>query len=444
MKKHNYLWAFIANLACIVISIFSTDISELRITSLFQLVINTYFFFKGNSKFLTVGLIFFWLLYLFHCSRYVFLEDDEFDMVEDVVSMISFRFAICCISAICLGIFMARSAKNTLDLSHSQVVLSDRDLQLMRKVSTYIIIFTLIPFLYVDITRLIHTMTSGYGDIYHIAERDVLLKYFEHISHLFRPAVILLMVSNCKKTKVATSILVIFSIYSLTMMLSGARMVALIYVLSIIVVYVRFVLKRITVFKFVMITLLGLLVFTSLPVLSTMRRSGVSRNYYSEATSVVAEAGGSINSAIREFGGTQVSVIYSIMFTRDFNYGKTYVASLLCISPKLPSSLDKTNLAFTRSFPERYQQSLGGSCIGEAYYNFGWLSILFFLIVGLLLGKLEKKICLVSRSNLLTSVFCLALIPGFFTWVRDFFMIFVFTAFWIPVIFRFCMGERRS
>lgn len=441
MKKHYYLWAIVANIACIVISLLSADISTLRITSLFQLVINTYYFLKGNSKFLSVGVVFFWLLYLFHCSRYVFLEDDGFDMVEGIASMISFRFVICCISAMCVGLFMTRSAKKAFDVSHSQVVLSDRDLLLMRKVSTYILIFTIIPFLYVDITRLVHTMTIGYGDIYHIGERDVLFKYFDPISHLFRPAVLLLMVSYCKKPKVATIILVIFISYSLIMMLSGARITALVYILSIIVIYVRFVLKRIKVSQFVLISLFTILILTVLPVLSSMRRLGVSRNDFREATSIVDEAGGNMNAAISEFGGSQLSVIYSIVYTSDFNYGRTYLASLLCISPKMPSFLDKTNLTYTQTFPNDI--TWGGSCIGEAYYNFGWLSILFFLLVGLLVGKMEYGLCRVSRSNLLTSIFFITLIPGLFTWVRDFFMIFVFTAFWIPVIFRIFMGARR-
>lgn len=446
MKNRNYLLAIIANIALAVVCLFVSDIEGLRVVSIIQLVLNTYYYLKGNKKFVSVGLVFFWLLFLFHSSRFAFLEGYGFSRINNnnkVLILLSYKLVTCCFSTLCAGYFITRSKKNNLDVSDSSVDLSDKDLLLLRRVSTYIFIFSLIPFLYVDITRLQYTMAFGYGGLYSLGERDVLFKYFSPISHLFRPAVILLMVSYCRTPKVATRILVWFCVYSLVTMLSGARITALVYILSIVVIYVRFVLARIKKSQFVMIIVVSILLFSFLPVLSSMRREGViSRADYEEAADVVEEAGGGFKSAIMEFGGTQISVIYSMMFTSDFNYGRTYLASLWCISPKLPSYLDKTNLTYTNSFPIDYQQSLGGSCIGEAYYNFGWLAILFFFIVGLLVGRLDHILCCVNRSNLITSIFCLVLIPGLFTWVRDFFMIFVFTGFWIPLIFRLVIGKR--
>lgn len=442
MKNRNYLLAIIANIALAISCLFVSNIDGLRVVSIIQLVLNTYYYLKGNKKFLTVGLVFFLLLFLFHSSRFVFLEDYGFGRIENDVILLSYKLVTCCISSVCAGYFISRFKNKKLDVSVSSVELSDKDLLLLRRISTYLFIFTLIPFLYVDITRLLHTMAFGYaGDLYSIGERDLFFRYFDPISHLFRPAVILLMVSYCRTPRVATRILVWFCIYSFFMMLSGARITALVYMLSIVVVYVRFVLTRIKKSQFVMIIVVALLIFSILPVLSTMRISGVGRAEYVEATDVVEEAGGGFKSAIMEFGGSQLSVIYSMMITSDFNYGRTYLASLWCISPKLPSFLDKTNLAYTLTFPN--DSTWGGSCIGEAYYNFGWLAILFFFIVGLLVGGLEHFLCHVNRSNLITIIFCLVLIPGLFTWVRDFFMIFVFTGFWIPIIFKFVMNKRQ-
>lgn len=441
MKYRSYSLAIIVNFAIIIASLLFLSITELRIISIFQLIFNSYYLIKGNSKFVSVGLVFFWLLFLFHCSRLVLLEDYGFDMMDQQVIILSYKLVICCLSALCAGYFIIRSKNRTLDVSTSAVDLSDRDLRLLRKVSGYIIFLTIIPFLYVDITRLFYTMTFGYSGIYSLGERDLLFRYFDPISHLFRPAVIILMVSYCRTPKVATRILIAFCVYSLLMMFSGARITAIVYILSIVVVYVRFILIRFKKSQFIIITIAAFLVFTILPVISSMRQMGVSREAYQEASGMVQSAGGNFTSAITEFGGSQLNVIYSIAFTNHFNFGKTYMASLWCISPKMPSFLDKTNLTYTRSFPNDI--TWGGSCIGEAYYNFGWLSIIFFLIVGLLVGKLEHVLCRVSRSNLLSSIFCMVLIPGLFTWVRDFFMIFVFTGFWIPVIFQFVMGKRR-
>lgn len=441
MKYRSYSLAIIVNFAIIIASLFFSSITELRIISIIQLIFNSYYLIKGNSKFVSVGLVFFWLLSLFHCSRLVLLEDYGFDMMDQQVLTLSYKLVICCLSSLCAGYFIIRSNNRTLDVSTSVVDLSDRDLRLLRKVSGYIFFLTLIPFLYVDITRLFYTMTFGYSGIYSLGERDLLFRYFDPISHLFRPAVITLMVSYCRTPKVATRILITFCVYSLLMMFSGARITAIVYILSIVVVYVRFILIRFKKSQFIIITIAAFLVFTILPVISSMRQMGVSREAYQEASGMVQSAGGNFTSAITEFGGSQLNVIYSIAFTNQFNYGKTYLASLWCISPKMPSFLDKTNLTYTRTFPNDI--TWGGSCIGEAYYNFGWLSIFFFLIVGLLVGKLEHVLCRVSRRNLLTSIFCLVLIPGLFTWVRDFFMIFVFTGFWIPVIFQFVMGKRR-
>ena len=106
-----------------------------------------------------------------------------------------------------------------------------------------------------------------------------------------------------------------------------------------------------------------------------------------------------IFSAIKEMGNTQVinTLVYSICPQKvDYRYGLSFVRSIYGIFPNL-LGLEYTSI--DKVFSEYYtvtNAGCGASFIAEGYWNFGYLSGIFFMIFGYIWGVLSnsfKKIC---------------------------------------------------
>lgn len=77
----------------------------------------------------------------------------------------------------------------------------------------------------------------------------------------------------------------------------------------------------------------------------------------------------------------------------DYNYGISYLSGVIYI---LPNGLTNNYYNVVRSTDEIFQgyinsngSGIGSSYVAEAYWNFGYLSLVIFFIFGLLLGKLS-------------------------------------------------------
>ena len=150
---------------------------------------------------------------------------------------------------------------------------------------------------------------------------------------------------------------------------------------------------------------------------------------------------GVVYSVLREFGGSMISLIYSMRFVpsyANYNFGLTYIISLLLISPKLPQAMVNAlnnNFAFTSVFPSAYLDSLGGSVLGELYYNFGWLGALCTLFLGLFISRIDIKINQSKQcKDWITLGMIVSFLPQIFLWVRDYFSGILFVGFWISVV----------
>jgi len=66
---------------------------------------------------------------------------------------------------------------------------------------------------------------------------------------------------------------------------------------------------------------------------------------------------------------------------------------------------------------EHSGSAFGGSYIQEAYANFGWFSVIFFFILGIILEKVNKKI--ENRKNLISIVLIAYFLNPFLWTVRN-------------------------
>lgn len=458
MSQKNVVFSYFIISILLVLTgcIFQSSFNTITYLTIIQLL-TILFSIKASKKFMSVGTIFIILLYIFHCSQAIITtfgfedpyfhrsviarsQDNEFLRAELYV-LISMAF---------WGLFYLLTImeqpvkKNIARYSYDEI----DELYLKRLFSTAFVIFILcfLPLLYTDMQKILALKTGGYMDTYS-TYREGNGKYLSLIGKFARPAISLMILGLCHKPKKARIALLISTIYFGIMMLSGDRGTNMIYIITNIYIYCRFVAKP--KFKSVLIAVvIGYFFLGFVSAISLFRYSDFSFDSLLHVFDLRSNDG-IIYSLLREFGGTMISLVYSMRFIPEysgFNYGMTYISSVLLILPKLPQSVVNelsNNFAFTSVFPTAYQDSLGGSVLGELYYNYGWIGAPITSIIGIAIARIDVKIDLSENNNDWMKIGMLvSFLPQLFLWVRDYFSGVLFIGFWMSVILYFSFRKK--
>lgn len=432
----------LSNIVLLVLSLFSENITVMISLLYVQIAVNSFFLIKGNSKFVSIGLVFFLLLSLFNFGSFLTIGSDAFDKFDQGITFAALKFAYACVSCFCIGYIAKRNV--LIDCSKMDIELNTFNIGLLKKVARTTLVISLPFLLYIDYMRVTHTMAEGYGGIYSMGGTNPIIKYGGIISLLARPSVLFLMICNHNNIKKARLILFIFVTYSLLTMISGARITATTYILTFVLFYVKIFVKKLSIKNLVLFGAFAAFMVVFLPAISSYR-SGGEIDSFSMHSESVQESGGSSVAFASEFGDSFDVVILVFMFLHNHNFGLTYIVSLLAISPKIPEILfpiTSTNFSFVTMFPESAQMYLGGSCIAEAYYNFGLFAPLFFILIGYLVCRIDENLTKLSIKNIFTCILSISLVPCLITWIRDFFICFMGEGFWIPFVYRIYLKKR--
>ena len=153
---------------------------------------------------------------------------------------------------------------------------------------------------------------------------------------------------------------------------------------------------------------------------------------YLEAFEHAAFDGGYILlDSLREFGNTgytAMCVVINYLNHYSPTYGMSYIYGWASILPNiggLPGHLTEMG-AFATQLQDKNMvlfeySNIGGSCIGEFFYNFGlWGGVLFAFIIGCLIGKISitTSIC-ISQKNFLPLIALIPLMYNTLYWIRD-------------------------
>ena len=135
------------------------------------------------------------------------------------------------------------------------------------------------------------------------------------------------------------------------------------------------------------------------------------------------------------------------MYKRQ-GYGTSYLAGLISIIPLVVKQipfLDKATI-FVHQLPGGVYFALGGSYLGELYYNFSWLGLIGSAIIGKFMGKLNLGIVLSKQHNALYGAWCAIISTAMIMFVRGYFtdmmQKLVWTYFIISLIYAYL--KRRS
>lgn len=226
------------------------------------------------------------------------------------------------------------------------------------------------------------------------------------------------------------TILLVYSIIIVISMFSGGRIYAISLLVTAVFFYIRineliFDFKQIAVCIICLVLLLNIL-----NVIAKSRNDIIithNENEYSSMSINEYSKSNVIMDFLCEMGSTQMTVglIQNRIANGEikFSFGKSYILSLVNILPNINGAVskvsDNNNYVILIDYP-----ALGGSIIGESYYNFGWFGLLFAILFSYILYKIE---CLISWSlkeeKIVVTLYSSIIVYALILWQRNTFSV---------------------
>lgn len=423
-----------------------------------QLILALIILKMNKNSILSITAIFLVLSYLFHFGQAIIIAYGFNDIyahrsILSITSPESFLkamyFAMVSHYFITLGmVWSSTTRKPLLVIQDNENIMLNR----LKFIAIIVLIVTIVPLIYLDVLKIITVKSSGYVSTYETYTTGI-NKFLHLFAQFARPAITLLLISYKSDKKKANLIFGLSSLYFILMMISGDRGTNIIYLLTNIFVYYK-IIRNLKTRNIIILAIIGYFFMGFVSTISILRdTSQISIDglihYYKYRSS-----DGIIYSVLREFGLTIKTLIYSIDFTSassDYNYGLTYIFSWMNLSPKLPDFIVNsfsTHFTFVKSFPFAYQESLGGSYLGELFYNFGWFGSIISFFVGRLIGNIDNSIeNAIDNKNWVVFSLLMILFPNLLLWVRGYFVELIFRLFWLGtfvLLIYFGMKRKRS
>lgn len=384
----------------------------------------SFFFLKNTgSKILSFPVFMLVLIFVFHCSYYVLwlfqykIPDVVVGYISDEMWIEACKFSIVFMLVYSFGIGTSRKKKNFVLCSRS---ISNKRI---RRVGVMMTWFFLLPRVFVDISLLAAFLRGGYASTFSAVTSGIM----EVLAEGFYFGIIFSIVGYRDNHTICRRLLLFATLVSIIGMLSGRRLEKVVFLITIALIYFKFVnrsratgnsLRKIGI-------ILACYIFVAFVMTLTDFRSGA-----------IFSVGTFMNLFLRnvtykmileimvEFGYTSYTLAATIATfpNTGTGFGLNYVTSLVQIIPNIGgiySSLIK-DMCFVNMIPSTYQYWLGGSLLGELFYNFGYFSIPLMFVLGRLTGDISHNVesALCENCFSIMDIASIILIPLFFIWVR--------------------------
>lgn len=275
----------------------------------------------------------------------------------------------------------------------------------------YIIVLCSIPFeLYVSITKLTFSLTSGYASLYQEVALNSIPSSAKILSYFFMPGCFYIFFSSKSGSLHEKLSVVLLSLHMIIQLFTGYRAMAIVPMLLIIYglseksqflqIKSNKKMKRRIRLLCILTLLVIIIVF---PVVRATRNSGgISNLAFSEISSA---ENNEIFATVNDMGKSMQTVIYTQQLVPDnypFRYGVSYLMNLTEAIPNLfwerhPAevygSLGRWLTKIVDPSFYEFGGALGYSCVAEAYINFGWIGVIVFaFLLGTVIMKVENRV----------------------------------------------------
>lgn len=283
-----------------------------------------------------------------------------------------------------------------------------------------LVLIGVIPRLYIDILSLVGARANGYEGVYSIYFPQAI----QSIAFFFDAGLFFLLYAQTDRRKQKFYLIAVI-VYKCIMMSTGARQDKVAFLLVWLYVYF-FIINKITVKKLALLVVVCIAGFMFISAIGTIR---VNDTVSLSQTLSLLQSGtmnNVIGGALGEFGSAFDTLEVAIKYTSSeipFGWGKSYVAGLLSIIPLLVNQIPSLAKAviFVNQLPRHVTFALGGSFLGELFYNFSWFGIVGSSVVGAFITKLHNGIVDDSSCDIFYKAWYSILATAMILFVRGYF-----------------------
>lgn len=363
------------------------------------LLVKYFFETKQNHKIYSMYFIFLILLLIFHFGQIFIFSVGLGNTIEEsvisanVIKDMPISTVISSIKFSTIAVFLLNEGaqyvfKRSNDSANVEKEYERYELKLSIITGIVLLVISLPFMIMYDSSYFAYSLSSGY-----LGSSQLSVNYglTDDLARLFKVSMIFLIIGNKNKKKLAYSIIIGNIMYSiLKIIIIGQRGYETIFILVIIWLYFL-LFKQLNLGRFIGLAVLGILFLAILSV-TVIFRDGTESFGFANILSYLTNKN-PIISTINEYGSSLYTVQLFIDYVpdkMDYGLGSSYVLSLLSIFPNINGILNgPLKLAYPNAILAKFVPGIGGSIIGELYYNFSYLGAIIGGIIGCLIAKLS-------------------------------------------------------
>lgn len=299
------------------------------------------------------------------------------------------------------------------------------------------ILLGLIPRIYIDGRSLITCMHKGYAGVYNL----YFPQYFQTLAFFFDVGLILALFYLEGEHRKKRMLFLFVLTYKCLMMLSGSRQDKVAFLLMWIYLYF-FILSNKNAVKILLLIVSGILGLALLSVITYTRAGGLI-----SLSGIISYLrynlmGHILGNVLGEFGATFDTLEIAMNFVPEvvpYGLGKSYLCGLLSIIPLLVAHVPFLSdySVFLQLIPSRVTYAMGGSFLGELYFNFSWIGVLGCAVIGFIIYRAQFRI-LDKNSSLVQKTWNTIVLIELILFIRGYFTDMVQKLAWTYILLKFC------
>ncbi|MBX4270561.1 O-antigen polysaccharide polymerase Wzy [Clostridium estertheticum] len=431
------------------------------IVSLIQISMSIIYIKKSGEELFSLSIVFIILTYIFNFGQlfmYAFKIKNNSDY--DVVGWIPLEilnkacmFTSVSITFITLGIIIVWAKNKKMNIICDDII---NKINLKNTFRTGLVLFCIgiLPKFYIEFSKLQLHSTGGYLDTYEVLSFNGggVLSTFANMSEY---GICMLLIGLQEKKKVCKLLFLSSLFFEIITMFSGNRARATMSILMYLYIYVKLI-KKISMKDIIIFLFYGYIGLSFLTFISRIRMQ-FNVNFATLLNDFTYSffQHSPIFDALAEFGSTMLTLCYSILIFPQYGkptYGTNYLFSLLNAIPNINGILEgfRNSFEYTNLFKLyfKHPMALGGSFLGELYYNFNYLGPFFAIVIGFIVGYVSKNINYsIKRKDWIRLSIFMILFPNILWLVRNYFSSiprdFIWTSMVILIISFFVKKEKK-
>lgn len=434
-----------------IVSLLTQSMLLIVLMTMAQLILEIYFLYKKDNSIVQLSIIFLIISYIFHISRLLIevLFNYKDNLQPQYLSWFSFNdvkyavlFYMVCTFFYCLGIIIYAffHGKKTYKKNDDKKILFCSKKSFLI-IAVILLVIGIIPRIWIDVNSLIMRINGDYLSVYSLD-----LSGKGGLGSLVYTAILMIVYALDDRKKI-NIIMIISILWEVIAMFSGMRFDAIAFIIALLYIY----LIKENKIKFKDLIKYFFILFFLLVLINTIRNLRMDSLSMTTFFQIFVEQilKNPIIELFAEMGSSMLSLILPYKFVPtdvSYGYGLTYIKTIVSLIPKIGSAMDMKEVQYMTLIP--FNWAVGGSWLGEIYYNFGWLGAIFCAFFGYFVYKLDIVIKN-AKNNYFACLICFPFITSIIKFVRSYFylyrlcLIHVVIILFIWIVIRYLINNEK-